>query len=420
MKKLNFVLSLLVIIGCLTLLIRQPSASVPAAFQTKNIIVMIPDGTGIASLTAARHQKGAPLALDAAIYGIVETRSADNSITDSAAAATALACGVRTRNGTVGVDPDGVPVVNLMEWSLLRGKATGVVTTDKIVGATPSGFSAHALHRNDAEALIEQQIYSGIDLYLGGGTSLLTPDRKARMEAEGYTVVQTAEALATAEGKVFGLFAPGEMTPMVLRKGKATSTEPTLVEMSMKAIELLSKDEDGFVLMIEGALIDKGNHASDLPWATEDLLAFDEAVAAVLAWAEERNDTVVVILPDHETGGLTLLNEPSEGARGTALRAATQKGLPPSQFNVHYSSTWHTATDVFLAGNRREVRFTRNDALVGCVAGMEVRRLEPLEGTMGADEKGWPTLTLAEGKVLRAYEDALYFPRTKKWYRKAQ
>lgn len=389
-----------------------------AAPSVKNVIVMIPDGTGIASLTVARHAKGAPLALDACIYGLVETRSADNSVTDSAAAATALACGVRTRNGTVGVDPSGIPVENLLEWSKVRGKATGVVTTDKIVGATPSGFSAHALNRGDAEVLIEQQIYSGIDLFMGGGRALLTADRKARMEDEGYTVVQTLDELLHAQGKVFGLFSEAEMTPMVVRKGGMPSTEPTLKEMALKAIQLLAQDEDGFTLMIEGALVDKGNHANDLPYATEELLAFDAAVEEVLAWANENGETLVVILPDHETGGLTLLNEPLEGARGAALREAKQKGLPAERFYVHYSTTWHTGVDVFLAGNHREEAFSRNDGLVGAVVGKTPRYFEELLGTASTDTSGQPILTLADGTVLRAHKDAIYFPANKKWYRK--
>ncbi len=386
----------------------------------KNIIVMIPDGTGIASLTAARHAKGEPLALDAMIYGLVETRSADNSVTDSAAAATALACGVRTRNGSVGVDPTGVPVENLLEWSMTRGKATGVVTTDKIVGATPSGFSAHALKRDDAEVLIEQQIYSGIDLFLGGGRSLLTADRKSRMEGEGYTVIQTSNELLHVQGKVFGLFADAEMTPMIVRKSGGVSTEPTLTEMALKAIDLLSKDEDGFTLMIEGALVDKGNHANDLPYATEELLAFDTAVGAVSAWANKNGETLVVILPDHETGGLTLLNEPTEGARGVALREAKQKGLPAENFYVHYSTTWHTGTDVFLAGNRRDIVISKNDALIGAIAGMKPRCFEELTGTTTTNPQGFLTLTLADGTCLQAHKDAIYFPANKKWYRKAK
>lgn len=390
------------------------------ATKPRNVIVMIPDGTGFASLHAARDLKGAPLAIDGKVYGSVQTRSANNSVTDSAAAGTALACGVRTNNGMVGVTPEGQPVENMMEWAQARGMATGVVSTDKTVGATPSAFSAHALARGDAEILFEQQIASNLDVLMGGGAALLTPDRKGRIEAAGFTLVQTRDELKNVSGdRLFGLFAPAEMTPMISRKVIDKTQEPTLVEMSQKAIELLSKDEDGFVLMIEGALVDKGNHANDLPYATEDLVAFDDAVAYVLDWAEKEGNTLVVIVPDHETGGLTLLNEPTEGARGQALREATEKGCPQKQFFVHYSSTWHTAVDVFLAGNDPTVRFVKNKELPLATLGKEPRYLDALVGTPHVDETGWPCLTLEDGSILRAHEDAIFFPAKNAWYKKA-
>lgn len=393
---------------------------VGCASQPRNVIVMIPDGTGYASLHAARDLKGEPLAIDGTVYGSVQTRSANNSITDSAAAGTALACGMRTNNGMVGVTPAGQPLENIMEWAQARGMATGVVTTDKIVGATPSAFSAHALARGDAEVLFEQQIASDLDVLLGGGAALLTPDRKERIAAAGFKLVHTRDELkTTTDGRLLGLFAPAEMTPMILRKRVDHTQEPTLVEMSQKAIELLSKDEDGFILMIEGALVDKGNHASDLPYATEDLVAFDDAVKYVLEWAEQEGNTLVVILPDHETGGLTLLNEPSDGARGKALREATVKGLPAQQFFVHYSSTWHTAVDVFLAGNDPTVRFIKNKDLPKATVGKAPRLLAPLTGVTHKDETGWPCLTLEDGTLLRAYEDAIHFPANNTWYKKA-
>lgn len=402
---------------CLSLLLIVTCCSLTAI--ARNVIVMIPDGTGFASLHAARDAKGELLAIDAKIYGAVQTRSADNSVTDSAAAGTAFACGLRTKNGTIGVDPAGQPLENLLEFASAKGMATGVVTTDKIVGATPSAFSAHALSRNDADVLFEQQIASTIDVFLGGGANLLTADRKARIAAAGFSLVQTRDEMMAAQPtRLFGLFAPAEMTPMLLRKTTQT-TEPLLVEMASKAIELLSKDEDGFVLMIEGALVDKGNHANDLPYATEELLAFDQTVAYVLDWAEKHGDTLVVILPDHETGGLTILNEPEEGARGKALREAMQKGLPPTSFYVHYSSTWHTAVDVFLAGNDPSVKIVRNEQLPFTVMGKHIRRLAPLTGTQVNDEKGWPCFLLEDGTRLRAYEDAIYFPANQAWYQKA-
>lgn len=386
----------------------------------KNIIVMIPDGTGHASLTAARQVKGAPLTLDGYIYGVVETRSADNSVTDSAAAATAMACGVRTYNAAVGLNAVCVPVQSLSEWAKAQGKSVGIVTTDAITGATPGGFSAHVLHRNQAADIMEQQIASGFDVFLGGGASTLTEELKAYMAERHYTLVTNKTELKEASGKVFGVFAPGIMTAKVCLKG-VTTQEPTLQEMADKALEVLEKNDNGFFLMIEGAQVDKGNHENDLPWATYEMLEFDGVVEKVLAWAKAHPDTLVIIAPDHETGGLTLLNEPHEGARAAAVKAATAKADPTKKrenqkaYFVNYSSTWHTAVDVFLAGNTPACRPTRNCDFRTSLIDLPAETLPELSGKT-IIENGIPYLETADGKRLRANREAIYVKSTDKWY----
>ena len=382
----------------------------------KNIIVMIPDGTGHASLTAARHAKGERLAIEEVIYGTIETRSADNSVTDSAAAATAMACGERTYNSAIGVNLDRVPLRSISEWAQAMGKAVGIVTTDAITGATPSGFSAHVVSRSNAAEILEQQIATGFDLFLGGGASHLTPELKQFMATQGYTLTTTAAELHQAQGKIFGLFASGILTAKVaLRKGEPT-TDPTLLEMTDKALTTLSQNPNGFFLMVEGAQVDKGNHEHDLPWATYELLEFDDAVKMALTWAEAHPDTLVLIAPDHETGGLTILNEPQEGARGKALRAATAKGTgKAADYFVNYATTWHTGVDVFLAGNRPDCRPARNCDIINAIAGLTAETLPELHGkTVQQDGIYW--LETADGKRLRAQRDAIFVKTTGKWY----
>lgn len=382
----------------------------------KNIIVMVPDGTGHASLTVARQLKGAPLALDRAIYGTIQTRSADSNVTDSAAAATAMSCGERTTNGAVAVDTDKVPLRTFGEWAKAQGKAVGIVTTDSIVGATPSAFSVHAAHRNEADALIEQQIASGFEVFLGGGRDLLTGDRKAFLAQQGYTLATDAAGLRAAKGKVFGLFAPNTLTAKVARRSGKPCDEPTLPEMAAKALEVLAADPDGFFLMIEGAQVDKGNHAHDLPWATYELLEFDETVAQVLAWAKAHPDTVVLIAPDHETGGLTVLTEPKEGARAKALKAVTAKKTGKAKdYFVHYSTGYHTGVDVFLAGNNPAYRPMLNKDIPAVLTGAQPQRLRELTGATETVD-GVPYLTTPEGRRLRAHRDAVYIKATGKWY----
>lgn len=385
----------------------------------KNVIVMVPDGTGVATLTVARQVKGAPLALDKAIYGAVQTRSASSSITDSAAAATAMSCGERTYNGAVAVDTQKRPLKTFGEWAKENGKAVGIVTTDTIVGATPSGFSVHATQRKDADTLIESQIGSGFEVFLGGGRKHLTPERTAWLKERGYALPKTAAELRDAKGKIFGLFANDTMTAMVERRSGKPCDEPTLPEMAGKALEILSQDPDGFFLLIEGAQVDHGAHVHDLPWSVYELLTFDETVAQVLAFAEKNPDTVVLIAPDHETGGLTLCTtEPKEGARAEVIRATTSKrgkGVSSKDWFVKYTTGGHTGVDVFLAGNNRDVRPYLNCEFPKAIAGRDAERLPELQGkTVEADGATW--LETADGKRLRANLDAIYVKDTGKWY----
>ncbi len=389
-----------------------------ASAPKKNIIVMIPDGTGMASVTVAREVRGKPLVLDGLMGGTVATRSASHVVTDSAAAGTAMSCGQRTRNGSVGVDIDRVPLLNFGEWAKQQGKAVGIVTTDVVTGATPSAFSAHAISRNEAEVLFEQQMTSGFDLYLAGGQKFLTPERRRELAEEGYTLVETREEMEKAQGQIFGLFAQDTMTAMVARRQGEAATEPTLSEMTTKALEVLEQDPDGFFLMVEGAQVDKGNHAHDLAWATYELLAFDEAVETVMNWAKERDDTVVVIAPDHETGGLTIFDEPSPGARAEALQQATKKGEVSAQkCYVHYSTTWHTGCDVFFASNDPELRIPRNDGFRETLTGEGATTLPELKGTTEVRD-GKTYLVTEDGKTLQAHRDAIYIQATGKWYQR--
>ncbi len=390
--------------------------SLAIAAVRKNVIVMIPDGTGHASLTVARQFKGEPLALDGIICGTVQTQSATHFVTDSAAAGTAMSCGERTYNGAVGVDTFGVPLVTFGEWAKAQGKAVGIVTTDYLTGATPAAFSAHAAQRSEGDAIFDQQLTSGFEVMLGGGAKFLNAERREKLQAEGYTLATDAASLAAAQGKVMGLFAPEIMTAMVERRSGKACSEPTLREMTAKALELLSQDEDGFFLMVEGAQVDKGNHEHDLPWATYELLEFDATVKLVLDWAEAHGETLVVIAPDHETGGLTLLDDIPFGARVKTLQAAkSKKAASAKACNVHYSSTWHTGVEVFFASNDASLRPMLNKNFREMITGEGATTLKPLTGTTELRD-GVPYLVTPEGKALRANRDAIYISSTQQWY----
>ncbi|MGL4854679.1 MAG: alkaline phosphatase, partial [Lentisphaeria bacterium] len=277
---------------------------------TKNIILMIPDGVGHANVTLARNMVKNALALDPYLCGAVNTSSANSNVTDSAAAATAYATGQRTNNGYVGVNCDFSPLPSLAEIAKLNNKLVGIVTTDELFGATPAGFSAHVTHRSEGENIIEQLVYQDFHVVMGGGRRLLKPHNRndkenliEEIKKLGYSYIETKEQLDNVnKGKIWGCFNDGIITP-VLNGG----SEPSLKNMTKKAIEAMKNHHEGFFLMVEGAQPDKGNHLQDAIYATSEFLAFDAAVAVALEFAKKNEDTLVIIVSDHETGGLTLV-----------------------------------------------------------------------------------------------------------------
>lgn len=286
----------------------------------KNVIFLIPDGTSVGGVTLARWMQGGEhLALDEMACGLSRTYWAKGVITDSAPGATALSTGFKTDNKYIAVSTkeDGQkPLATVLEAAKLEGKATGIVSTSQIQHATPAGFSSHYPDRSKEEILAEQQVYNNIDVVLGGGHKNL--DKAVRKDKEdlineikylGYHYVTTpAEMKTSTASKLWGMFAPMDLKYEMDRDPAA---EPSLADMTGKAIEVLSKDKDGFFLMVEGSKVDWASHANDPIGVVSDILAFDKAVKVALDFAKENKDTVVVSVTDHGNGGITI------GAEGT-------------------------------------------------------------------------------------------------------
>jgi alkaline phosphatase len=305
----------------------------------KNVIVMIADGCGSEHYTLARWYKGAPLALDEILCGGVKTFISDSVIADSAPAATAFATGFRSSDNFVGVGPKSGtlrpdlepsedlryrPLGTVLEGARLLGKATGLVATSRLSHATPAGYSTHVVARSLEEDIMEQIVYQHVDVLLGGGRDYLLPkgsqgkrtdgeDLWSELRAQGYVTVENRQQLESASGaKVIGAFALGHMAPEIDRPS-VRPDEPTLAEMTRHALRLLSADPDGFFLMIEGSQIDWANHANDPAHLLGDMLAYDDAVQAVLEFAKQHGDTLVLSMSDHNTGGMSI------GNRGTSV-----------------------------------------------------------------------------------------------------
>ena len=272
----------------------------------KNVIYLIGDGMGFNHLEKAKNERNIELTMDTFDYqGESRTRSFSSSVTDSAAGGTALATGVRTLNGAIGVYPMDVTGTfshpkNLTELCLESGKLTGVITTDETSGATPASFSAHSSDRGNTEDITEDQLTSDIDLIWGAQNGVAT---KSDAEANGFTyVTTTAEMLALPEGgRSFAQFtnALWTLTP-------SDVNTPNLEMMTRKAIDILDDTEEGFFLMIEGAHIDKHSHSNLDENMTEALQEFDETIEYVLDYAKADGETLVVITADHETGAIVV------------------------------------------------------------------------------------------------------------------
>ncbi|WMW23872.1 alkaline phosphatase [Methanolobus sediminis] len=296
--------------------------------KIKNIIVMVPDGCDQSVQTLARWYSGEDLQLDSMVSGMVKTYMADSIITDSASAATAFSTGYKTSNGFLSVGPNSetllstidesevaeeyVPLATVLEGAKLEGKATGLVATSEIPHATPAAFASHVDSRKSYDDIIEQMVYENIDVVFAGGEDFLNDSRGDGenlidvLESRDYQFITTADELKDVESrKVWGMFAGTSMSPEMSR----TDEEPTIAEMTTKAIDLLSEDQDGFFLMVEGSQVDWAGHANDATYMVTDFLAFDEAVEAAVDFAEEDGHTLVIVFPDHNTGGLTIGND---------------------------------------------------------------------------------------------------------------
>ncbi len=313
------------------LLLALLAVSAQAGQAPRNVILMIGDGMGFAQIAMARLSldSGKALRMDSMNrVGMAKTQSANALVTDSAAAGTALATGFKTNNGMISVLPDGAPVETILEAAQKLGKAAGLVTTTTITHATPASFGSHVASRGSEADIAPQYIEKKIDVLLGGGREFFiakpvpgsrrTDDRDPLTEARkaGYAIVETREALAESTStKLLGLFEMDALT--------TNSPEPSLSQMTTKAIEVLSKDPQGFFLMVEGGQIDWQCHGNNARGAIKQTIDFDDAIGEALKFAAAREDTLVIVTADHETGGLTILS-PALGD-GTAFNTSCAK-----------------------------------------------------------------------------------------------
>jgi len=309
-----------------------------AEAPVKNVILLIGDGMGINQITAARLSLAegayAVLNLDTMPYtGFSINFAANNLVTDSAAAATALATGFRTDTGRLGTLPDGTAAESIMLKAKERGLSIGLVATVKVTDATPAAFLVNADHRAFERDIAAAILEAGPDVLLGGGADAfgINPfTKKPKSNAlilkaleQGYTFVADRDGLLeldiTPEMKLIGLFIGGDLSFELTR----LPTEPSLLEMTGRALELVSQNPQGFFLLVEGSRIDRAGHTNSLKELVGEVLMFDQVVGLALDFARENPDTLVVVTADHETGGLTITGGDPAGENVTYAWTST-------------------------------------------------------------------------------------------------
>ncbi len=327
MKKLSSILFRLVIVlfFCSTAIYSQE-------IRVKNVVLMIGDGMGLSHIYAAMSQSNTPLNFERfPVVGLVKTSSLNNFITDSGAAGTAMACGVKTNNKMIGMTPDFVAHKSILEIAHDAGLSTGIVVSSSVTHATPACFVAHQKHRKMTQEIALDYVNSGIDVFIGGGKGDFNSRKDNKNLSEellnrGYQVVYSmTEIPGVKSGKLAGLIAD-EHPP------KAADRSNMLYDATTKALELLEQNKKGFFLMIEGSQIDWASHKNNFDEMLSEVSDFDNVTGLVLDFAEKDNNTLVIVVSDHETGGLVLLD----------------KDNSTGKIQVEFTTKEHSATPVPL------------------------------------------------------------------------
>ena len=287
-----------------------------AQAEVKNIILMIGDGMGIGQMDMTRYMAGDKdyklEMMKMPNVGLMMTSSTEG-VTDSAAAGTAMATGNKVYNGAVAMNKNGAELDSVLDFAEVRNKATGIISTNMVTDATPATFAASVKDRGMGGEIAKQILDNDVDVVLGGGREDFMKEEAgedliAKAKKMGYQYVTDKEQLKRVmpmNGKVLGLFNDSYMN-YIKDRDDLDSKEPSLLEMTTKAIDVLSEDEDGFFLMAEGARIDHAAHAADVPGVVAETLDFDASIKYAVDWARENGNTMVVVVADHETLGFSV------------------------------------------------------------------------------------------------------------------
>jgi alkaline phosphatase len=385
MKNARSIVCLIIVISLFSGILLETGCT--AGYKAKNVILLIGDGMGPSQVLISRYAKEGRdgrlameqlehMGLIASYYDgwVWDTEDIDrdglreevvwgaedfnrdgipdyeNLIPDSASSGTSISTGEETYKGAICFDREGNPIKNIGDYAKKAGKSVGIVTTSRVTHATPAVFIAHNRYRDNEWEIAEEYLHkTQPDILLGGGREYFdgTGGRALLNDAkqEGYTVVYSSSQLSGInldkafknDKKILGLFTPSHMNYEVDR----SDSEPSISEMTKIALDYLEENKKGFFLMVEGARIDHAGHDNDAYRVINEVIAFDNAVKAVLEWAERRDDTLIIVTADHECGGINLIKEGETNDPKGTVRFRTKDGYA---MDVSFGSTSHTGS----------------------------------------------------------------------------
>lgn len=305
--------------------------------KPKNVILLIGDGMGPNDITLCEQYGVENFEFGLVLnripnHGLCTTHSADNEVTDSAASATALATGVKTNNGYLGMLPDGTHLKNISEIAREHGKKIGIVTDDEITGATPSGFLVHNENRKNYDDIYTSALDFAPDVYIGKA------DTGYHRQATklGYTAFLPFQ---TIEGEI------DKTKPFVaFNCGSSQLAGDELFQCTQLALNLLD-NENGFFLMVESCGTDKYGHDNVMKGKISSVTTLDRTLAAILLFMQENPDTLLIVTSDHETGGVQLPLE-GEPVDNKLFTTSEHTGIPVRVFAVGQGSEYFAGKTV--------------------------------------------------------------------------
>ncbi len=294
-----------------------------------NIILMIADGAGLSQITASMYKNQNKSNLENfKVIGLQKTHSENSLITDSAASGTAMACGIKTVNGAIGVDSKNRSYQSILKICEKKGYNSGMIVTSSIVHATPASFYANVISRADYQEIAYQLSESQVDFFIGGGEKHFTKrnDKKNLItEMKDWEFVNGLNQFDSSTSMKVGYFISYDEPPSLI-EGRKPRLDIGLNSMLKK----LNSLNEPFFLLVEGSQVDWGGHDNDLEYITSEYIEFDRAIGVALKFVNENPNTLLVVTADHETGGLGI----------------TSKNVEKLNSKVRFSTKGHTASMV--------------------------------------------------------------------------